>query len=154
MSKSSLDPSGPAQPGLEDAYAARDNPATKEPAERAQGEVNRASTSRITDARCANDVSTAAGNSTSTSLGYGVRGAPPGEEAKGYSQEELGRGQELDADQMAAPGEGDVYNAVEGGRRGKTGTGGVQPGLESDLDRKKEEQHAQREAIKESRWNC
>ena len=61
--------------------------------------------------------------------------------------EDVGRNKELDADQMAAPGEGKIASAVER-HPGATGT---QPGLESDLDRKKAEQAPAREAIKEQK---
>jgi len=51
---------------------------------------------------------------------------------------------------MAAPGEGDVAAAVRQGGKGQGGGGG-QPGLESDLDRKKAEQQEARDAIKQSK---
>lgn len=63
-----------------------------------------------------------------------MHGAPAGEERKGLSEEDVGRHRELDAQQMAAPGEGRVADAVAKGGHG-TGGGGSQPGLESDLDR-------------------
>ena len=80
---------------------------------------------------------------TPTPVAYGIRGAPPGEEAKGFTQEEYGKHTELDAAQMAAPGEGKIRDAVEQ----KPGADGAQPGLETDLDRKKAEQAPAREAI-------
>jgi len=80
---------------------------------------------------------------TPTSVAYGIRGAPPGEEAKGFTQEDYGKHTELDAAQMAAPGEGKIYEAVEE----KPGADGAQPGLETDLERKKAEQAPAREAI-------
>jgi len=84
---------------------------------------------------------------TPTSVAYGVRGAGPGEEAVGKTHEQVGRNQELDAQQMAAPGEGRIASAVDE----KPGATGVQPGFESDLDRKKAEQAPAREHIKEER---
>lgn len=150
---SGLDPSGPAQPNLNQAYEARDNPATKDPKEQAQGQLNKNAASNlenITDQRIPREQSSSINDATASSLGYGVRGAPVGEEAKGFSQDQLDRSQELDAEQMAAPGERKVYEAVEG-QGGKTGTGGEQPGLETDLDRKKREQAGAREEIKQQR---
>jgi hypothetical protein len=154
MASSGLDPSGPAQPNLSDAYTAKGNQATKEPAEQAQSQLNANAASNlenITDQRVPREQSSSIHDATSSSLGYGVRGAPPGEEAKGKSQDQLDRSQELDAEQMAAPGERKVYEAVEGQLGGKTGTGGEQPGLESDLDRKKREQAGAREEVKQQR---
>lgn len=58
----------------------------------------------------------------------------------------MGRSQDVNAEQMAAPGEGAVADAVKGT---KSGGGGKEPGLETDLDRKKEEQAPMREAMKE-----
>lgn len=55
----------------------------------------------------------------------------------------MGREQELEAEQMAAPGEAKVANVVER----KPGATGGEQGLESDLDRKKREQAPMREAV-------
>lgn len=74
-----------------------------------------------------------------------MRGAPAGEEAAGRSHEEMGRNQELDADQMAAPGEGKIKDAVTGPNSGGAGR---EQGMESDLDRKKAEQASAREEVK------
>ena len=51
---------------------------------------------------------------------------------------------ELDAAQMAAPGEGKINAAVQK----KAGASGNEPGLESDLDKKKREQAPARDAMK------
>lgn len=154
MADSALDPSGPAQPNLNDAYQTQDNPASKDPTEQAQSRLNENAASNpenITDQRVPREQSSSVNDATASSLGYGVRGAPPGEETKGLTQEDVGRNQELDAEQMAAPGEGRVAAAVEGQGGGKTGTGGTEPGMESDLDRKKREQAGAREEIKAQR---
>jgi len=80
-------------------------------------------------------------------LARGIHGAPAGEEAKGQTEESTGRHNELDAEQMAAPGEGKVAAAVDR----KSGASGGEQGLESDLDRKKKEQAPLRETNKEKR---
>lgn len=80
-------------------------------------------------------------------MARGVRGAGPGEEARGISQEDMDS-KELDAEQMGAPGEGKVADAVKGSH---SGSGGKQPGLETDLDRKKAEQAPAREAVQEKK---
>lgn len=64
-----------------------------------------------------------------------MHGAPPGEEAKGLSEEDVGRQKELDGEQMAAPGEGRVAAAVREAGGKKSGGGGEQPDLAADLDR-------------------
>jgi hypothetical protein len=143
MSSSALDPSEPAQPKLDDAYKTRGNPASKEPAEQAEAQRNANDNSGITDQRIPREQSSSVADATPTSLGYGVRGAPPGEEAKGYTEEDVGRHQELDAAQMGAPGEGKVAEAVEE----KAGASGKEQGMEMDLDRKKAEQKEAREAV-------
>lgn len=50
---------------------------------------------------------------------------------------------ELDAEQMAAPGEGKIHDAV----MEKPGADGKQPGMETDLEKKKAQQAPAREAI-------
>lgn len=99
------------------------------------------------DKRIPQEQSASQEDATPTSVARGVRGAGPGEESKGLSQEDVGRHNELDAEQMAAPGEGKIADAVEE----KPGASGSQQGLESDLDRKKAEQAPAREAVKEQR---
>lgn len=59
----------------------------------------------------------------------------------------MGLSQDVNAEQMEVPGEGKVASAVKGE---KSGSGGSQPGLESDLDRKKSEQAPMREAAQEN----
>jgi hypothetical protein len=136
-----------AQPTAQQGYEASGNNVTKEPAERAQGLQN-ASASKdghTISSREASDQKAA--QPQSTSLARGIHGAPAGEEAKGRSEEDVGRHNELDAEQMAAPGEGKVAHAVER----KSGASGAQPGTESNLDRKKKEQAGAREANTEKR---
>lgn len=82
-----------------------------------------------------------------TAVARGVRGAPEGEEAKGLTHEDVGRHKELDAQQMAMPGEGRVAEAVDE----KPGATGSEESFTSDLERKKAEQAPAREAIKEER---
>ncbi|KAI1330859.1 hypothetical protein F5Y16DRAFT_361438 [Xylariaceae sp. FL0255] len=86
-------------------------------------------------------------NATASSLGYGERGAPAGEERFGVSEEQAGRHRELEGEQMRAPGEGAVADAV----RQKPGASGAQPDLAKDLDRKKREQADAREEVKAER---
>lgn len=63
-----------------------------------------------------------------------MHGAPAGEEAKSLTNEDVGRHKELDGEQMAAPGEGRVAEAVRKGGEGMGG-GGSEPSFTSDLDR-------------------
>jgi hypothetical protein len=95
------------------------------------------------DQRVPSEQSSSIDEATPTSVARGVRGAPPGEEAAGHTHESAGRNQELDAEQMAAPGEGKIASAVDR----KPGASGKQEGLETDLDKKKAEQAPARESI-------
>lgn len=79
------------------------------------------------------------------------QGAPAGEESKGLSKEDVGRHNELDGEQMAAPGEGKVAGAVRGNDKFGGGGGGSEQDFTSDLDRKKAEQQEAREQIKGER---
>lgn len=78
-------------------------------------------------------------------MARGVRGAGEGEDPNKLTQQEQGNLPDVEAQQMRAPGEGDVADAVQS----PGGAGGGQPGLETDLDRKKAEQAPLREQKKE-----
>lgn len=77
-----------------------------------------------------------------SSLGQGSRA--PLEKPDGTEED---RAQELEAEQMAAPGEGKVADAVAR----KPGAGGSAPGLETDLQGKKEEQAGRRGEVQGQR---
>ena len=79
-------------------------------------------------------------------MARGVRGASKGEDPSKLSDQEQGLSADVEAAQLEVPGEGKVADAVKGGT---SGSGGQEPGLESDLDRKKAEQAPQREAQQE-----
>ncbi|KAF4552342.1 Hypothetical protein D9617_10g073230 [Elsinoe fawcettii] len=135
-----LHPDGPSQPTLNQAYTTPGNPVDHEPLEKAQARQHAKDNS--------DTQSSSIKDATFSSLGLGVR-APnaPGEEAKGKTHDDVGRHNELEAEQMAAPGEGKIASAVDR----KPGASGAQPGFESDLDRKKAEQADLREQKKEER---
>ncbi|KAK5132776.1 hypothetical protein LTR08_008661 [Meristemomyces frigidus] len=144
MPADALNPTGAAQPDLNAVYETQGNAASKEPAEAAAAQRNATDASKPVDKRLpqkqAND-----DEATPTSVARGVRGAPPGEEAPGHTHEEMGRNKELDADQMAAPGEGKIADAVTEDE--KSGAGGKEQNFASDLDRKKAEQAPAREKV-------
>ncbi|KAF2232313.1 hypothetical protein EV356DRAFT_256241 [Viridothelium virens] len=152
---SDLDPTGPAQPPLNSAYTTAANPVSKEPAEAREARANALDDSASTDIRVSTDIHISSeevaenDNAVPTSMARGVRGSGPGEESKGLSEEDVGRHRELDAEQMGAPGEGKVYEAIAG--EGLGGRTGGQEGFESDLDRKKAEQAPLREAVQQER---
>jgi hypothetical protein len=133
---SGLDPKGPSQPSLDQAYTTPGNPAQKDPKEQVQTEFNAADNSASVDQRIPTKQATDAEGLRNAKFeeGMGVHGAPAGEERKGLSHEDVGRHKELDGQQMAAPGEGRVADAVAKGGKGMGG-GGEQPDLASDLDR-------------------
>ncbi|KAI1102769.1 hypothetical protein F4804DRAFT_333927 [Jackrogersella minutella] len=140
-----MDPSGPAQPPKETAYKTQGNPTTSSLPE--QRSARHHTHGKPVEERVPPAKSSSQDDATPSSLGYGIHGAPAGQERYGRTQEQVGRSRELDGDQMRAPGEGEVASAVER----KSGAGGSQPDLAGDLDRKKEEQASKREAIKKQR---
>ena len=56
---------------------------------------------------------------TPSASGRGVHGAGPGEEGAGLTDQAQGKSEDVDAEQMAAPGEGDVASAVKNNTPGK-----------------------------------
>lgn len=78
-------------------------------------------------------------------MARGIRGAGPGEDPSTLSDQDKGLSADVEAQQMRAPGEGEVAEAVQN----PSGGGGGQPGLESDLERKKREQAPLRREMKE-----
>ncbi|KAF1959070.1 hypothetical protein CC80DRAFT_490047 [Byssothecium circinans] len=143
---SDLDPKGPSQPTQAQAYTTPGNPSTKNPSEKFQTSEQAHDASVPVDQRIPEKQTS--GDGVPSSLGRGVHGAPVGEERKGSGHEDVGRHKELDAKQMAAPGEGRVADAVAGRTGGvNLGGGGQQPDLAADLDRKKAEQQGARDAI-------
>jgi hypothetical protein len=124
-----MDPSGPPQPTKATAYETEGNAATSNPVEERSAEHQ--SHGRSVDERLPTSTGPEQQQGQPSSLGYGIRGAPAGEEQYGRSEEEVGRHQELDGEQMSAPGEGHVADVV----RRKPGASGSEPDLASDLDR-------------------
>lgn len=133
---SALSPTGPSQPTQDQAYETPGNPASANPREQAAQGFNASDNSASVDQRIPQkQASDAAGHHNAKfEEGAGVHGAPAGEEAKGLSDEDVGRHKELDGQQMAAPGEGRVADAVAKGGEGMGG-GGSEPSFTSDLDR-------------------
>lgn len=139
-----LNPTGPAQPTLDSVYETSGNAASKTPADQSASQANAQSNSAATDTRVPTKQTSSIDEATPTSMARGVRGAPPGEEAAGYGDDDVGRSNELTAEQMAASGEGEVRDVVEK----KPGATGGAPGLETDLDAKKAEQAEARDQVK------
>ncbi|KAI5369430.1 hypothetical protein Slin15195_G003070 [Septoria linicola] len=137
-----IHPTGPSQPAPQHAYEAAGNPTSKNSVEASRSQVNaKTDEDNAVAHRGPNDGTST--EATPTARGHGVHGAPPGEESRGISQSDMDR-QELEADQMAAPGEGKIRAAVQG----KAGASGREPGLETDIEKKKAEQAPAREAVK------
>ena len=120
---SALSPTGPSQPTQDQAYETPGNPASANPQEKAAQGFNAADNSASVDQRVPQkQASEAAGHHNAKfEEGAGVHGAPAGEEAKGLTSEDVGRHKELDGEQMAAPGEGKVAEAVRQGGKGMGG---------------------------------
>lgn len=140
---SNLDPQGPAQPKLDQAYDTPGNPTDHTPQEKSKASANATTNSSTkSEKRDPGDIdipSTHDHGAEASSLGYGARDAS-GDKPTGEV------GSELDGEQMRAPGEGDIMQK----QFEKSGFG-EQEDLASDLDRKKEEQAGAREEIKSQR---
>ena len=155
-----------AQPSQNDAYSTQGNPASKEPAEKSQSKANAKDDSGAvyvptyepipkiillifvsSDQRIPSKQTTSSDEATPSAMGQGVRGGTgTGEDASKLTDQEMGRSGDVDAEQMGAPGEGKVADAVKGQ---SAGSGGTEPGQETDLDRKKAQQAPQREAMQQ-----
>lgn len=127
---SALEPSGPAQPSLDQVYETSGNAASKEPAQERTSAAN-AQAPRGQDQRIPTQQSSGIEQATASSLGRGVHGAPPGEEVYGETSSRDIQSRELDGQQMRASGEGDVANIVGS----KPGATGGQDDMASELDR-------------------
>ncbi|KAK8112643.1 hypothetical protein PG984_013169 [Apiospora sp. TS-2023a] len=143
-----MDPQGPSQPSLETAYKTPGNAATTNPAEQSAKEHSHPHGQRL-DERLPTGGQSDISSAQPSSLGYGVRGTPAGEESRGRTEEDVGRHNELEGGDVmvAGAGEGRVASAVED----KPGATGAEPDLLANLDRKKAEQAEKRAAIKEGR---
>ena len=144
-----MDPSGPSQPSWPAAYETKGNPADSNPAEQRNAEQKQQQQrSPLTeDRKPGSKQHSSTADALPSSLGQGSRGPLQGEERHGRSDEDVGRHNELDGEQMRAPGEGRVAQAVED----KPGAGPLEPDFASDLDRKKQEQAQLREEMKSAR---
>lgn len=127
---SNLEPSGPAQPTLDQVYEAPGNQADKEPAQEAATSAN-AQAPRGQEQRVPSQQSSGIEDATGSSLGRGIHGAPPGEEVNGETNSQDIQARELDGQQMGASGEGAVRDVVDK----KPGATGGQDDMASDLDR-------------------
>ncbi|EGP92155.1 unnamed protein product [Zymoseptoria tritici ST99CH_3D1] len=132
-----------AQPSPAQAYETAGNPTDKSASEQSMAQLNsKTDADNAVAHREANEPHLSDDQATKTSRARGIHGAPPGEEVHGYTQEQLDT-QELTAAQMGAPGEDKVIDAVNR----KPGATGGEQGLETDLDKKKQEQSAAREKV-------
>ena len=126
-----MDPSGPSQPSLNEAYAHPSNSAqsSSEHTDSTKTSASQARSGPTFSSREPNDVIT---DATPSSLGYGVQ------DSRHDAGESLGQAaSDLEGEQMRAPGDGDIARMQE-----RKGGFGEQKGLTEGLDRKKEEQQA------------
>jgi len=130
---SSANPSGPSQPPQEKAYQTHGNPVTKEPSESRMADANTQSSSATVERRVPTEQTSSLDDATPSSLAQGVREATTGDRVVIMPNTDDQGQNELDADQMAPPGEGKVYDAVVGQSSGRSGE---QPDLASDIDRR------------------
>lgn len=158
---SSLDPAGPAQPPSSEAYKESANPVTSNPEESAAATHDRPTGPTETRGPSSNAQDDAS-RAVPTSLGRGVHGSGPTNPTEARETHHVGdkgrdrspENENVDAEQMATLGEGEVADAVE-----RKSGGQLAPGQEgvhlddnaSDLGRKKAEQASAREAVKDAR---
>jgi hypothetical protein len=76
-------------------------------------------------------------------MARGVRGAGSGEDPSQLTEQEQGLTKDVDAGEALA-----TYGEGQTAVKNKSGAGGGEPGLETDLDRKKAEQAPLREKMK------
>lgn len=134
-----MDSKQPSQPPLNTAFKQDDNPAQTTDLEQLTGiQASKGSeNSPQVDRRSAHDVESSHTNPpTSTALGAGERG-PLVSRPLSNSTAETASSSELEGEQMRAPGEGDVADAVK--NKADKGGFGEQKSLTADLDAKKAE---------------
>lgn len=121
-----MEPSGAPQPPQNAAYKTDENPVTTNPKEqRAAHHRHKEQGHPVAERSPGDNRSSDLRDAVPSSLGWGTRGSAPAREER--TAEDAG----LDGEQMRAPGEGRVADAVER----KPGAGGEQPDLAGDLDR-------------------
>jgi len=134
---SALEPSGSAQPPKDEVYTTTQNPASKAPAE----VHSHPAAGKAQDVRSGSHSDTS--QAVPSSLGQGIHGAPPA------TSDPANDTSVTNAEEKMQPlAEDHIADAVEGV---KPGSGGAQPGLESNLDRKKAEQAPLRDAMQDQR---
>ncbi|ETN43390.1 uncharacterized protein HMPREF1541_02549 [Cyphellophora europaea CBS 101466] len=136
---SALSPDEPAQPTQQTGLNQAGNPASKTANEDAAARTT--DSSATTEQRTTNDVpSTHDGDARPSALGSGDTGPLKERDISKSDQHPYSKNSELDGEQMRAPGEGEVAEAVKGG-----GGGGHkgQGDLMDDMDRKKQEHDAE-----------
>lgn len=124
-----MKPTGASQPSKAAAYETQGIGVDSNPSELRAAHEHRPG--RPVEQRLPESQSSGVREALPTSLAQGIRGAPPGEEQYGKTAEQMGRHNELEGEQMRAPSEGAVADAVDR----KPGASGAQPDFASDLDR-------------------
>lgn len=136
---SAMSPDEPAQPTQQTGLNQPGNPASKTGAEAST--ANTADNAPETERRTSHDVpSTHDGDARPSALGAGDTGPLKERDISKSDQHPYSKNSELDGEQMRAPGEGEVADAVKGGGGGgHLGEGD----LVSDMDRKAREHDAE-----------
>jgi hypothetical protein len=138
MDRNALDPSAPSQPNQQASRDQSKNPASKTSEEESKAQDPSHTAQPPIDHRTQHDVpSSHSEEARGSSLGRGETGALtqnkiPESDAQNYSKDPNQEGE-----QMRAPGEGDVADAVVRGR-GKTGGGGEEESLVQNMEAKTE----------------
>lgn len=127
------------QPTTADADTSPSNPVTKNPSEAATASSHTPSKPSPGDQKIPQK-QVSEDQANTWAQGRGIHGAPPGEEAKGLTEEDVGRHNENEGAIDGTPAEGRVADAVAGrdggsGKGALSGGGGEQPDLASGLDK-------------------
>jgi hypothetical protein len=138
-----MDPKGPSQPSQQTGYNQPNNPSTQTTSEQTQSHDPSTSSAPPIDHRQPHDIpSTHTTDATSSSLGRGDTGPLKQKDTSASDAQNYSRS-ELDGEQMRAPGEGDVADAVT---EKKFGGHGEEEGLMENIEQKTQ---AHKEALHE-----
>jgi hypothetical protein len=133
-----MDPSAPSQPNQQTSLEQSKNPASKTSEEQTKAQDASSTSQPPTDYRSQHDMpSTNGEEATVSSLGHGDTDSLKEKDTPGPDAQNHPDDPNMEGEQMRAPGEGDVANAVMGGTS-KTGSGAELESLMENIDAKTE----------------
>jgi len=141
-----MDPKAPSQPSQQTGVEQSQNPAEQTSAERNVADNDTSKNAPTTETRSVpSQRSEEDSNPTQTAMGYGDRGPLKERDISESNQQNYSNKPDLDGEQMRAPGEGDVADAVQGkGDNPKEGHGeeeSLMDNMQAKTDAHEEELH-------------